>query len=139
MTTKRLLLALLVTVTALYGPPARSQTVPKVRIGLTQNAATVSLRSSDDFTIQQNRTRTAKFSIIVTVDSSLSNRVLTKNDLQYRVLVEIDGGKILVVPKTEIVKVESKGNSFIEVDNHTYRGTIEVFGNSRNSLTVVNE
>src|SRR5215510_6146548 len=98
---RRILLALLVTFAALYGPAARSQTVPRVRIGLTQNAATVSLRSSDDFTIRQNRTRTAKFSMVLGVDSSVSNRALTKNDLQYRALVEIDGGKIFVIPKTE--------------------------------------
>src|SRR5215831_1877163 len=125
MTTKRLLFALLVTITALYGPPARSQTVPKVRIGLTQNAATVSLRSSADFTIRQNRTRTAKFSMVLGVDSSVSNRALTKNDLQYRALVEIDGGKIFVIPKTETIRIEARGNSSVEVDNRTYRGAIE--------------
>ncbi len=135
---KPILLALLVMVAALYGPPARSQTVPRIRIGLAQNAATISLRSSDDFTIQQNRTRTAKFSMILSVDP-LSNRALTKGDLQYRALVEIDGGRILVVPKTERIRIEPKGTSPIEVDNRRYRGAIEVFGNSRNTFTVVNE
>ena len=136
---KPVLLAILITVAALYGPPARSQTIPKIRIGLTQNAATVSVRSADDFTIQQNRTRTAKFSMILSVDSTVSNRTLTRNDLQYRALVEIDGGKILVLPKTERIRVEPKGNSPIEVDSRRYRGAIEVFGNSRSSFTVVNE
>lgn len=136
---KRILLAFLVTVGALYQDTARSQTVPTIRIGLTQNAATVSLRSSDDFTIQQNRTRAAKFSMILSVDTSTSNRSLTKADLQYRALVEIDGGKILVLPKTERIRIEPKGNNPIEVDNRTYRGAIEVFGNARNSFTVVNE
>src|SRR5262245_15693568 len=110
MTTKPLLLVSLVTAVALYGPPARSQTVPIVRVGLTQNATTVSLRSSEDFIIQQTRTRTAKFSMILSVDSSISNGALTRNDLQYRALVEIDGGKILVIPKTETIRIEPKGN-----------------------------
>src|SRR2546421_7685354 len=136
---KPVLLAILVVVAALYGPPARSQGVPKIRIGLAQNAATVSVRSSDDFTIQQNRTRTAKFSMILSVDPAISSRTLTKNDLQYRALVEIDGGRILILAKTERIRIESRGASPIEVDNRRYRGAIEVFGNARNALTVVNE
>jgi stage II sporulation protein D len=64
---------------------------------------------------------------------------LTRSDLKYRTLVEVDGGRILVIPNTEKIRIEPAGNSFIEVDNRTYRGAIEVFGNSRNSFTVVNE
>jgi stage II sporulation protein D len=136
---KRIAVALLLTVGALYQSPGGSQTAPTVRIGLTQNAATVSLRSTDAFTIQQNLTRTAKFSMILAVDQAASDRVLTRNDLQYRALVEIDGGKILVIPKSEKVRVEPRSSAPIAVDNRTYRGAIEVFGNSRNSFTVVNE
>ena len=65
---KRILLAILVIVAAVYEHPARSQVVPTVRIGLTQNALTVTLRSSDDFMIQQNPTRTAKFTMVLSVD-----------------------------------------------------------------------
>src|SRR5882762_4394793 len=97
---KRILLALLLAATALYERPVRSQSVPTVRIGLNQNAATVSIRSSEPFTIQQNRTRTAKFTMILAVDPAPTNRALRKNDLQYRALVEIDGGGILVIPKS---------------------------------------
>ena len=136
---KRILLAILVIVAAVYEHPARSQVVPTVRIGLTQNALTVTLRSSDDFMIQQNPTRTAKFTMVLSVDPSISNRALTRNDLQYRSLVEIDGGKVLVIPNTTRIRVEPKGGSFIEVDTKAYRGAIEVFGNSRNTFTVVNE
>jgi stage II sporulation protein D len=136
---KPILLAFLVTVVALYNHSARSQAFPRVRIGLTQNAPTVSLRSSEEFTIQESRTRTAKLSAILSVDSSISSRPLTRSDLKYRTLVEIDGGKILVIPNTEKIRIEPAGNGFIEVDNRTYRGAIEVFGNSRNSFTVVNE
>jgi peptidoglycan hydrolase-like amidase len=135
----RILLAVLLTVGTLSERSARSQSPFTVRIGLTQSAATVSLRSSDDFTIQQNRTRTAKLSMVLSVDPAVSNRALTRNDLQYRALVEIDGGKILVVPNTERIRIEPKSNALIEFDNRAYRGVIEVFGNSRNSFTVVNE
>jgi peptidoglycan hydrolase-like amidase len=136
---KRILFAVLVIVGALYERPARSQTAPTVRIGLTQNAATVSLRSAEDFTIQQNRTRTAKFSMALSLDPSASNRVMTRNDLQYRALVEIDGGRILVIPNTARIRIEPKTNALIELDNRSYRGAIEVFANARNTFTVVNE
>ena len=136
---KRILLALLLAITALYERPVRSQTVPTVRIGLSQNASTVSIRSSEAFTIQQNRTRTAKFTMILTVDPTIPNGVMTRNDLQYRALVEIDGGGILVIPKSTRIRVEPAGSVPIEVENRTYRGAIEVFGNSRNTFTVVNE
>jgi peptidoglycan hydrolase-like amidase len=136
---RRILFACLVAVGALYERPARSQTAPTVRIGLTQNAATVSIRSAEDFTIQQNRTRTARFSMVLTVDPSASNRVLTRNDLQYRGLVEIDAGKILVLSSATRIRIEPKNSALIEFDNKLYRGAIEVFPNPRNSFTVVNE
>ncbi len=135
---KRIAVALLLTIGALYERPGRSQTAPTVRIGLTQNASTVSVRSAQPFTLQKYKTRTAKFAMIVTLDPA-ANRVLTKTDLQYRAIVEMDGGRIVLVPKNEKVRIDSVGNAGIEVDNRSYRGTIEVFGNSRNTFTVVNE
>jgi stage II sporulation protein D len=136
---KRIAVALLLTVGALYERPARSQTASTVRIGLAQNAATVSIRSSTTFTIQQNPTRTAKFSMILAVDPAITSRLITKTDLQYRAIVEIDGGKIVVLPKAAKVRVDPAGSAPIEVENRSYRGAIEVFGNSRNTFTVVNE
>src|SRR5437016_3969713 len=122
----RIPVALLLTVGVLYERPGRSQTVPTVRIGLTQNAATVSIRSADAFTVQQNRTRTAKFSMILAVDPSASNRALTRSDLQYNALVEVDGGRIFVIPKTTRIRIDPAGSAPIEVENRTYRGAIEV-------------
>src|ERR1041385_8953233 len=136
---RRILFSCLVAVVALSTRSVRAQNPVNIRIGLTQNAATVSIRSADDFTIQQNRTRTARFSMVLTVDPSASNRVLTRNDLQYRALVEIDGGRILVLPSTPRVRIEPRNNALIEFDNRAYRGAIEVFANQRNSFTVVNE
>jgi peptidoglycan hydrolase-like amidase len=134
---KRLLLVLLLTVAAVYDSPVRSQTAPDVRIGLTQSASTVSLRASNPFTIQQNSTRTAKFTMVLAIDPAISGP-LTSSNLQYRTLVEIDGGRLLAVPKGARTRIEA-GGAPIEFDNRTYRGRIEVFGNSRNTFTVVNE
>src|SRR5213593_2885531 len=136
---KRIAVALLLITGALYERPGRSQTAPTVRIGLSQNAPTVSIRSAQPFTVQQNQTRTAKFTMVVALDPAAANRVLTRADLQYRPIVEIDGGRIVVVPKNEKVRFDLPGNAGIEVDNRTYRGSIEVFGNRRNTFTVVNE
>src|SRR2546428_9545255 len=136
---KRIAVALLRITGALYERPGGSQPAPTVRIGLTQNAPTVSIRSAQPFTVQQNQTRTAKFTMVVALDPAAANRVLTRADLQYRPIVEIEGGRIVVVPKNERVRIDLQGNAGIDVDNRTYRGSIEVFGNSRNTFTVVNE
>src|SRR5262249_25154305 len=104
-----------------------------------QNAPSVSVRSSTLFTVQQNRTRTAKFTMALTIDPAFANRVLTRADLQYRAFVELDGGRIIVLAKTAKVRIEPDGGAPVEFENRTYRGAIEVFGNSRNTFTVVNE
>ena len=109
-----------------------------VRIGLSQNASTVTLRSDREFTVQQTRTRTAKFTMILSVDGDAAQRALSHADLRYRTLVELDGGKLLVLPTTTKVRIEPAG-AVIEIDNRRYRGSIAVFGNSRNTFTVVNE
>ena len=109
-----------------------------VRIGLSQNASTVTLRSDREFTVQQTRTRTAKFTMILSVDGDAAQRALSHADLRYRTLVELDGGKLLVLPTTTKVRIEPSG-AVIDIDNRRYRGSITVFGNSRNTFTVVNE
>jgi peptidoglycan hydrolase-like amidase len=134
---KRVVVALLLTAGALYERPVRSQTAPTVRIGLTQNAATVSLRAANAFTIQQNRTRIAKFTPVLALDPAATATVTTAN-LQYRTLIELDGGRLIVLPKGAKIQIDAGGVP-IEFDNRTYRGKIEVFVNSRNTLTVVNE
>src|SRR2546426_6657818 len=107
---KRIAVALLLITGALYERPGGSQTAPTVRIGLTQNAPTVSIRSAQPFTVQQNQTRTAKFTMVVALDPAAANRVLTRADLQYRPIVEIDGGRIVVVPKNERVRIDLQGD-----------------------------
>jgi peptidoglycan hydrolase-like amidase len=134
---KRFVLALLLILVALYSGPARSQTAPIVRIGLTQSAAAVTLRSAAGFSIQQIRTRTAKFTMALALDPSASG-VLTSANLQYRMLVELDGGRFIALPKGGKIQIDA-GSSPIEYDNRTYRGKIEVLANARNTFTVVNE
>jgi len=137
MSKRRLVVLLLLTVGALYERPVRSQTAPTVRIGLNQNASTVTLRAASPFTIQQNRTRTAKFTTVLAIDPAATG-VLTSANLQYRTLIELDGSRLIVLPKGGKTQVDA-GDVPIEFDNRTYRGKIEVFGNTRNTLTVVNE
>jgi len=122
---------------ALYEHPVRSQAPPTVRIGLNQNAAAVTLRAANPFTVQQERTRSAKFMMVLALDPTASG-ALTRANLQYRTLVELDGGKLIVLPKNEKMRIDA-GSAPIEFENRTYRGTVEVFGNSRNTFTVVNE
>src|SRR5215471_16120627 len=117
---KRVVLALLLTVGAFYERPVRSQAVPTVRIGLTQNVATVTLRAANAFTIQQNRTRTAKFTTVLAIDPAATG-VLTSANLQYRTLIELDGGRVIVSPKGAKTQVDA-GDVPIEFDNRTYRG-----------------
>src|SRR5437867_7323014 len=121
---------------AATGPQVQNE--PEVRIGLNQNASTVSIRSPAAFTAQQSRTRTAKFSTVLALDSANSNLILSRADLEYRMLVELDAGKLLVLPMKTKVRIEPAGTP-VEIENRTYRGAIEVFGNSRNTFTVVNE
>jgi stage II sporulation protein D len=109
-----------------------------VRIGLSQNASTVTLRSDKEFTVQKTRTRTATFTLILSVDAGAANRALSRADLRYRVLVELDGGRLLVLPTTTKVRIEPAGAA-IDLDNRRYRGSITVFANSRDTFTVVNE
>src|SRR2546426_542234 len=111
---KRIAVGLLLTLGALYERPGRSQTAPTVRIGLTQNASTVSVRSTQPFTIQQIQTRSAKFTMVIAVERSVTGRVLTRNDLQYRPVIEIDRGRFVLVPKNEKIRIDSVGNAGIE-------------------------
>jgi stage II sporulation protein D len=129
---RTLLPALLLLIAGAQAPNERV-----VRIGLSQNASTVTLRSDKPFIVQKTRTLTAKFTMILSVDANAANRALGQADLRYRALVELDGGRLLVLPTITKVRIEPAG-AVIEIDNRRYRGSIEVFGNSRNTFTVVN-
>src|SRR5262245_22438188 len=100
---------------------------PVVRIGLSQSASTVTLRSDKAFTVQQIPTRSATFTMILSVDADAANRALSHADLRYRTMVELDGGKLFILPATTKVRIEPTG-AVIDIDKRRYRGSIEVFG-----------
>ena len=110
---------------------------PTVRIGLTQNAASVTVRSADTFTVEGRVTRSATVASVLTVDSSTSGAVAA-SDVQYRVTVALDSGVIVVMPAGARLRIEPPAAP-LEIDTRAYRGALEIFGNTRRTLTVVNE
>jgi peptidoglycan hydrolase-like amidase len=116
---------------------AQAPTEPAVRIGLNQNAATVTIRSASPFTVEQRTTRSATFASVLALDPGVAGS-LKKADLKYRVTVELDGDVVLALAPGARVRIEPPGAP-LEIETRAYRGAIEVFGNSRNRLTVVNE
>ncbi len=135
---RKLLVGFLLVVAGFSPRSASSQTEPIVRIGLSQNAATVTLSSNSPFRIQQNSTRSAKFTAVLALDRSTGNRVIRRADLQYRMAVELDQGRLVVLPMSTKVTIDAPATP-IETEGKSYRGKFEVFGNSRNTFTVVNE
>ena len=127
----------LMAVVLLLMPVAQAQNVPTVRIGLTQSASTVTLRSTAAFGVQQFRTRSATVTAVLALDPGAAD-TLKKTDLHYRMVVELDGGIVLALPPGAKVRVEPAGAP-LGLENRTYRGALEVFANARNTLTVVNE
>ena len=118
-------------------PSTQTPPEPTVRIGLNQNASTVTIRSAVAFRVQQHSTRAATFAPVLALDASASG-TLKKSDLQYRMTVELDGGVLLAVPLETHVRIEPSGAPF-EIETRAYRGALEVFGNARRTLTIVNE
>lgn len=109
---------------------------PTVRIGLTQNAATVTIRSAAAFSVEGRSTRSATFASVLALAPAASGAV-RKADLNYRITVELDGNVTLVLRAGARARIEPPAAP-LQIDARAYRGTLEVFGNSRNTLTVVN-
>jgi stage II sporulation protein D len=66
--------------------------------------------------------------------------VIPRDQLRYRMAVELDGNRYLVVPMTTRIRIQPpQGSARLQVNERTYRGVIEVFGNARNTFTAVNE
>ena len=133
---RQIILAALLGMLGMAGAPQPAGE-PVVRIGLTQNAASVTIRSASDFTVEQRTTRSARFASVLAVDPA-SAGPLEKADLQSRMTVELDGEVVLVMPPGARVRIEPPA-AFLEIDSRAYRGALEVFGNARRTLTVVNE
>ena len=115
------------------------QSEPTIRIGLSQTAGTVIVRSTEPFTIQQQSTRSARFTTTLAIDDSALSRVLGKDDLRYRMVVELDGGRYVALPLNTHVRVPPPATARLQIEDRSYRGVVEVYGNSRNTLTIVNE
>jgi stage II sporulation protein D len=128
-----LMVALLVLIPTAQQP----QREPTVRIGLNQNAATVTVRSAVAFSVEQHRTRSATFAPVLALDAGAAG-TLKKSELRYRMTVELDGDVLLAVPIDAHVRIEPSGAP-LEIETRAYRGAIEVFGNARHALTIVNE
>jgi stage II sporulation protein D len=75
--------------------------------------------------------------MVLSIDPAAAGAVTSAN-LQYRTLVEVDGGKLILVPKGTKTDIDAGGMP-IEFESRTYRGKMEVSGNARNTFTVVNE
>jgi peptidoglycan hydrolase-like amidase len=127
------LVAVLVFLAAAVQPAAE----PTVRIGLTQNAATITIKSGAPFSIQQRTTRSATFGSALAIDPGTSGP-MAKSDLRYRLTVELDGGVVLVMPAGAHVRIEAPPAP-LEIEGRGYHGALEVFTNTRHTLTVVNE
>jgi peptidoglycan hydrolase-like amidase len=145
---KRKVLLLVALLVACFEPRGRTagfqalQSEPVIRIGLDQNAAAVTVRSGEEFTVQEQTARSAKFSNVLAVDPNATPGVLAKEDLRYRISVELDGGRFLILPAGTRVQIQPHSSSKtgrLQVGERTYRGAIEIFANSRNTLTAVNE
>lgn len=116
---------------------AQQPSNPIVRIGLNQNAATVTLRSTETFTVAGQSTRTATFANVLAIDPAMKGPIAAA-DLQHRVTAKLDGDVTVVIPPGERVRIEPPAAP-LQIDARAYRGAMEIFGNTRGTLTVVNE
>ncbi len=122
--------------------PALQQSEPTVRIGLDQNAASVTVRSSEQFLIRGQAAKSAKFSTVLTVGDTAEGTVIRKDQLRYQMAVELDGNRYIVVPLNTHIRIQpptTPTSARLQVGDRTYRGVVEVFGNARDVFTVVNE
>ena len=110
---------------------------PTVRIGLTQNASSVTVRSAEPFTVEGRSTRSAAFASVLAIDTNRTG-VVAASDLQPRVTVTLDDGAMIVMPVGGRVRVEPVP-ALLQIDTRAYRGALEIFLNTRRTLTVVNE
>jgi stage II sporulation protein D len=129
---------LLIVALLLLVPAGQAQPEPTVRIGLNQNAATVTVKSAVPFRVQQRSTRSATFAPALALDPAAASGALKKSDLQYRMTVELDGDVLLAVPLATHLRIEP-GGAPLEIETRAYRGSLDIFGNARRTLTVVNE
>ena len=93
---------------------------PTVRIGLTQNAPSVTVRSTAAFTVEGRTTRSATVASVLAVDPDKSG-VVAASDVQHRVTVTLDGGGMIVMPAGARVRIAPSAAP-LEIDTRGYRG-----------------
>src|SRR5262245_28472023 len=119
-------------------PAAQQSSVePTVRIGLNQNATSITVKSAEAFTVEGRSTRSATFASVLAIDANRTGPVAA-SDLQSRVTLTLDAGEMIVMPAGGRVRIEPAGTP-LEIDTRAYRGALDIFGNTRRTLTVVNE
>ncbi len=89
------------------------------------------------FTVAGRSTRTATFAAVLAVDPNAKGPVAAAN-LQYRITARLDDGTTEVMPADGRVRIEPPAAP-LEIEARAYRGALEIFSNSRRTLTVVNE
>jgi stage II sporulation protein D len=139
-----LVAALLLTVPQAPSLPetAARASEPTVRIGLDQNAARLTVRSTVAFEVAGLTTRSAIFSNVLALPATAETVVVRQGDLPYRMVIQLDGGRIVAPPPGAHVRIAlpaTVGAARLQVDDRTYRGSLEIFANKRNTLTAVNE
>src|SRR5262245_44166239 len=100
--------------------PALQQSEPTVRIGLGQNAATVTVRSTAEFRVQGQAARTAKLSAVLSLGNTADGAVSARDQLRYRMAVELDGNRYLVVPMSTHIRIQppsAQGTARIQVND----------------------
>jgi peptidoglycan hydrolase-like amidase len=115
---------------------------PIVRIGLDQDAARVTVRSTTAFEVAGRSTRSAIFSNVPALPTASGSVELRQADLSYRMLIQLDDARVVAPPPATRVRITPPAadrSARIQVGDRTYRGAVEIFANSRHTLTVVNE
>ena len=98
----------------------------------------MTFRSANPFIVQQHKTRSATFTAALALGSRPTAGALKKSDLQRRIIVELEGGVLLVMPPGTKVRIEPSA-ALIEREIRTYRVAVEGLGIARNTFTVVTE
>ena len=88
---------LLIVALLLLIPAGQAQPEPTVRIGLNQNAATVTIRSASAVPRPATQHAVGDVRAVLALDPARAG-TLKKSDLQYRMTVELDGDVLLAVP-----------------------------------------
>jgi stage II sporulation protein D len=110
---------------------------PVVRIGLTQNSPSLTIKSAETFTVEGRSTKSLTIASVLAIDANRTGPVAAA-EMQSRITVTMDDGMTIVMAAGGRVRIEPSAAPF-EIDTRAYRGALEIFANTRRTLTVVNE